>query len=214
MKRFRYFISGLLMALFILAGTSNLNAQQATIQFLATYTNAEVTSLLNRDDRFFQLIELKGTETQGPILGYCQPENTGEALEYLTSSVFRDRLPCDIQFSWGRHGEEHGLPIYGIKSEEDNYKGPTQSDIENVEVVTGESTGDLSLLLTFTKKGAEKWAKLTGRNIGKSLAIIIDDTVWSAPVVREEIRMGKCQISGNFSPEELQALKVKLDPIF
>ena len=213
MKRFRYLISGLMMVL-ILAGLSNLVAQQATIQFLTTYTNAEVTSGLDRDDRLFQLIDVEGTENQGSILGYCRPENTGKVQKYLESTAFRGQMPGDIQFSWGTPVEKRGLPLYAVRMKQNNYEGPAQSEIKSVEVVTGKSTDDYSLLLSFSKEGAEKWARLTGGNIGKCVAIVIDDTVWSAPMVQEEIRMGKCQISGKFSMEEIQALKKQLDPMY
>jgi hypothetical protein len=201
------------MALFLHAGFSNLNAQQETIQFLETYTNAEVTSLLGVDDRLYQLLAVEASENQGPVLGYCRPENTGKVQQYLESSLLQGQLPGDIRFCWGTPGEEHGLPLYAVRSDKDNYHGPVLSDIKIVEVNTSESTGDHSLLLSFTNEGADKWAKLTGSSIGKYVAIVIGDTVRAAPLVREEIRMGKCQISGNFSLEEARALSQKLGPL-
>jgi SecD/SecF fusion protein len=201
------------MALFLHAGFSKLNAQQETIQFLETYTSAEVASLFGVDDRLYQLLTVEASENQGPILGYCQPENTGKVQQYLETSLLQGQLPGDIKFCWGTPGEEHGLPLYAVRSDEDNYQGPVLPDIKIVEVNTSESTGDHSLLLSFTKEGADKWAKLTGSNIGKYVAIVIGDTVRAAPLVGEEIRMGKCQISGNFSLEEARALSQKLDPL-
>lgn len=65
--------------------------------------------------------------------------------------------------------------------------------------------------LELTSEGGEIFAELTQRNVGKQLAIFLDNAPISAPVVREEIRDGKAQISGGFTPQEAKELVGRLN---
>lgn len=64
--------------------------------------------------------------------------------------------------------------------------------------------------LEFNSEGAKKFAKITEENVGKRLAIVLDDKVQSAPVIREPIPSGKAEISGRFTPEEASDLAIVL----
>ncbi|KKS48771.1 MAG: Preprotein translocase subunit SecD [Candidatus Azambacteria bacterium GW2011_GWF2_42_22] len=60
--------------------------------------------------------------------------------------------------------------------------------------------------LEFTSEGALLFAKITHDNVGKPLAVILDGSILSAPVIQSEITGGKAQITGNFTPKEAKAL--------
>jgi len=64
--------------------------------------------------------------------------------------------------------------------------------------------------IEFNSEGARIFSEITGRSVGKPIAILLDKKIISAPNVREPIPSGKAQISGNFSAEEVQDLVVKL----
>ncbi len=64
--------------------------------------------------------------------------------------------------------------------------------------------------ITFNKQGARIFARITGENVGKRLAIILDNKVHSAPVIREQIPNGQARITGNFTLEEAKDLAVVL----
>lgn len=64
--------------------------------------------------------------------------------------------------------------------------------------------------LTFNPEGASVFEDITGKNVQKRLAIILDGTVYSAPVIRERIAGGKAQISGNFTMNEAEDLAIVL----
>ncbi|MFH0924976.1 MAG: protein translocase subunit SecD [bacterium] len=64
--------------------------------------------------------------------------------------------------------------------------------------------------LRFDKQGAKLFSKITGANIGKPLAIVLDNTVYSAPVIRDQIAGGNAQISGSFTEEEARDLAIAL----
>ena len=212
MKTIKYFILGISMAILTLGGFINLIAQKSTIEFLETYTGEEITSRLEKGDMLFQLMDINQNDQGSSLVGYCIPDRTEGLWEYIHSEPFLQKLPGDVMFSWGSTQGERGIPLYALKNPGKNHAGPDGSDIEQVEVVSDNQSGPYSLLISFSSAGAEKWAELTGSNIGRDIAIVINDRVWSAPRVQDQIKMGKCMISGNFSKREASALREQLDP--
>jgi preprotein translocase subunit SecD len=64
--------------------------------------------------------------------------------------------------------------------------------------------------MTFNEEGARRFEEVTGANVKKRMAIILDNTVYSAPVIQEKISGGNAQISGSFSMEEAKDLSIVL----
>ncbi len=64
--------------------------------------------------------------------------------------------------------------------------------------------------LSFDSIGADVFAKITQRNVGRNMAIVLDDKVQSAPIIREAITGGEASISGQFTVEEAETLKIVL----
>jgi len=87
----------------------------------------------------------------------------------------------------------------------------TGADLESAEVGFDRTAGKPVVSLNFTKEGGQKFAEITKRNIGKPLAIVLDDEVISAPLVQGEITGGSAQISGQFSLEEAKNLSIQLN---
>jgi SecD/SecF fusion protein len=71
-------------------------------------------------------------------------------------------------------------------------------------------SGGYQVEMELNKKGARRFSTVTGANIGKNLAIVLDSTVYSAPVIKQKIPLGKAQITGNFSLEEARNLAIVL----
>lgn len=76
--------------------------------------------------------------------------------------------------------------------------------------VSFDSTGQIEVSLSLNADGARTFGSLTGSNVGRNLAIILDGVVYSSPVIREKIAGGRCSISGGFSVEEAKELAVVL----
>ena len=85
----------------------------------------------------------------------------------------------------------------------------TGADLENARVVMMGENGYPEVSFTFNAEGAKKFGQLTGANIGKQLAIVLDNTIQSAPVVQSRITKDG-RISGTFSAEEARALAIVL----
>ncbi len=87
----------------------------------------------------------------------------------------------------------------------------TGGDLEQAEVVFDQTTGNPAVSLSFSDEGAIKFADITERNIGKPVAIMLDDEVVSAPQVSDKITGGFAQISGEFTLEEARQLAIQLN---
>jgi len=74
----------------------------------------------------------------------------------------------------------------------------------------GEFGGEPYVAIEFNSEGATLFDRVTAENVGKRLAIILDNTVYSAPVVRERISGGKASISGSFTMDEAKDLAIVL----
>ncbi len=75
---------------------------------------------------------------------------------------------------------------------------------------SGFADGQIEVNLTLTADGGRQFAKITGENVGRNLAIILDGVVYSSPVIRDRISGGSCSISGSFTLEEARQLSVVL----
>jgi preprotein translocase subunit SecD len=85
----------------------------------------------------------------------------------------------------------------------------TGSDLKYAKVSFDE-LGRPIVNLEFNSDGAAKFARVTGANLGKQLAIVLDNKVHSAPVIQSRITGGMAQITGNFTFEEAQNLAIVL----
>lgn len=82
--------------------------------------------------------------------------------------------------------------------------------LSNAQVRIDTRFNDPYVAIDFNAVGAKRFDQITAANIGKRMAIVLDDTVYSAPVIRERISGGSAQISGNFTEQEATDLAIVL----
>jgi len=87
----------------------------------------------------------------------------------------------------------------------------TGADLQSAAVVFDNQTGKPAISLQFTKEGGDKFAEITGRNVGKQLPIVLDNAVVSAPNVQEQITGGNAQITGSFTVDQAKQLAIQLN---
>jgi preprotein translocase subunit SecD len=87
----------------------------------------------------------------------------------------------------------------------------TGADLKKAEVVFDQTTGQPAVSIEFTDEGAKKFADITGRNVGKAVAIFLDGAIVSSPIVQEQILGGQAQISGEFTTEQAKNLAIQLN---
>jgi SecD/SecF fusion protein len=98
--------------------------------------------------------------------------------------------------------------VYFLKLDRDGNAALSAEDdniISDARVNTS-PTGELEVSMEMTSKAGTQWAQVTGRNIGKYIAVVLDDRVYSAPVVNQKISGGNSQITGNFDIREANDL--------
>lgn len=123
-------------------------------------------------------------------------------------------IPLDVQFAWGRGFEtlQNGNKIkklYMLKRRAE-MDGKEISDAKWSRIEGGLSSGQLAVNLKFKGLGPKKFASVTGNNVGRQMAIVLDDQVISAPVIRDRIADGNAQITGLDDIAEAKQLSVVL----
>lgn len=186
-------------------------AQSESVIFCETYTQQELFTRLEPDDRIFKLLSMEHTDPAGSRIGSC-PESGLEALwEYVRSDPFKSKVQADLILATGIEAKEQMIPIYAIRKNPSDQVFPNNKDLEEVSVSKSENKGDYSLLITFSESGTQKWASMTRLNKGRDIAMLSNGKVISAPRVTEEIKHGKCMISGKFNESEINSLKASLE---
>ena len=87
----------------------------------------------------------------------------------------------------------------------------TGADLQSAQVVFDSKSGKPSVSIQFTQAGGDKFAKLTKENVGKPIAIVLDNAVISMPIVQQEISGDSAQITGNFTVEAAKNLSIELN---
>ena len=86
----------------------------------------------------------------------------------------------------------------------------TGDALTNAEVKIGSQFNEPYVSIEFDREGARRFERITAENVGKRLAIVLDNSVYSAPVIRERISGGQAQITGSFTIEEARDLAIVL----
>lgn len=116
-------------------------------------------------------------------------------------------------FLWGHETKVANSSVYRmlyyVKSSPE-MRGDAIKDARGSLDRGGFSAGAAIVELEMNNKGARSFARVTGANVGKYLAIVLDSTVYSAPVIRSKIPSGRAQIEGSFTMEEAKDLAIVL----
>ena len=212
MKKIKYYILGILMVSLSLNGLNNLWGQKASVKFMETYSCNEITSNLDTEDKFFRLIELNQVDPKSSKIGKCKLDNASELWEYIHNDAFLQQLPDDIIFAWGVSHDDQPQKLYALKQKGKSAPELDDSDIQNVAIMKDNQGENYSLQISFSEEGAKEWEALTGKNVGRDIAIVIDGKVYSAPRLSEQIKGGECSISGKFNESEISKFKKLLEP--
>lgn len=165
----------------------------------------------------------------GPVIARAySKEDTAKANALLKNPALKSYLPNKLKFMWGSkpeevkndQGEIVGIyyELYAIKVTDRSGKAAMYGDIitDARPDFDAQSGGHPYISMTMTGEAATKWAKLTrdnspqGDKKGRSIAVVMDNMVYSAPTVNGEIKGGKSQITGNFTVEEANTLAAVL----
>lgn len=117
------------------------------------------------------------------------------------------------QFLWGHEIEALGnneyRPLYYVKRRAE-LRGDIINDATSQIAQGGLEAGQAVVSLELNRQGARKFSRVTGQNVNRFMAIVLDSTVYSAPQIRQKIPNGQAQITGSFTMEEARNLSVVL----
>ena len=179
----------------------------------ATTTEDNSTANLAEIKKQYPLLAILqlNSSGQGPVIGYANYKDTADINKYLAMPEVKAELPKDLRLKWGVSPSEFDkkgqtFELYAIKSTERNGKAPLEGDVVTDAKDEFDQYSKPAVSMTMNSDGARRWAQLTKQNIGRSIAIVLDNYVYSAPNVNSEITGGRSQITGHFTPEQAKDL--------
>ena len=146
------------------------------------------------------------------IVGYASVRDTAEINRIIYSETAKQILPSDVKLLWGAKpadgiSAKNVYELYALKVTQSNGRAPLEGDVvTSAKDEFDQMTGRPSVSMSMNSEGARRWAALTKANVGKAIAIVLDDVVYSAPRVNGEIPGGNSTISGNFTIEDTKDL--------
>jgi len=178
---------------------------------VASTDEADIKKHLYGYIQFFQPYQEEGKTRFPAALGSVSIKDTALVRSYLESPAIRATFPAQMVWMYGIAERDKNnkiadrLPLYAIKT-----FGREKAKIEGDAVSNAghdfDQSGRPEVNMTMNSTGSKAWAKMTGENVGKPIAIVLDNLVYSAPHVNGVIDGGTSQISGGFTVEEAQDL--------
>ncbi len=146
----------------------------------------------------------------GAIVGAVALNDTATINKYFRMPEVRQALPADVMFKWDIKADAKNANrfyLYALKVSTPDGKAPLDGGvITDAREAYSERGATASVSMTMNSDGIREWARLTGENVGKSIAIVLDGYVYSAPTVRQKIEGGNSEISGDFTIQEAKDL--------
>ncbi len=212
---------------------TDLLKSSANLEFFEVYNYNEIANDLNSFAAAYaaqdtvnhvNLIQLLGGPQRAgsPVIGLVAPANRAMVDSILNSPMAKQKLPSDFNAVWEvkpvefpvtdangnvlkkANGEDRTTPYWqliALKGEaalEGDAVTSASSEFDNMQ-------GNM-VNMRMNDRGAQEWATITRNNIGRPIAIVLDNNVYSFPNVNNEITGGSSRITGNFSPEEANDL--------
>ncbi len=161
------------------------------------------------------------TREQNPLFALLDPSYAGGCIvgaareadmpiinEYLARPEVKNLLPSDLVLAWSVKGEEFfggRYAMYALRSV-DGKPAMDGAAVATAQENYSQNGANAEVNLTMTSNGTSQWAQLTGQNVGRPIAIVLDGLVYSAPNVNQKIEGGSSVITGNFTIQEAQDL--------
>lgn len=170
------------------------------LAFYETYTHNEISVLLKPDDQLLNLLNSdQGKSVPDPRIGCTNSASRKKADEYLRAVA----PVSNCKFLWGAEPEKSLCCLFALKTNEQGSPILDRSDIESVsKVITPDSLNN-KIQIRLKPEAISIFADATKNNINKAIAIVIDDQVYSWPVVRNVIEKGEIEVTGSFTEKQV-----------
>jgi len=173
--------------------------------------NEEAINAFKKNYPLFYLLNADPQQQHvGPTLGHANKRDTALVNKYLNIKGVQDALPRQMIARWAVKAEdpkEEMFALYALKASTRDGRPALEGDVvTSAKDEFSQNSSSAVVSMSMNSEGTKKWARLTKENIGKCVAIVLDNMVYSAPVVNDEIPNGTSQISGHFTAEDAKDL--------
>jgi len=190
--------------------SDSLSGQENAMDSTSEATN-ETIDVYRKNFPLFYLLRLDPNQPHtGPIVGNVNKRDRDLVDQYFNMRLVKEALPRQLVLRWGikpAGPKEDVFELYALKTSTRDGRPALEGDVvTSAKDEFSQHSSYAEVSMSMNSEGAKKWARLTKENIGKCVAIVLDNMVYSAPVVNSEIPNGRSSISGRFTPEDAKDL--------
>ncbi len=194
------------------ASTNDLAAKLAASKKNTKEDNSQAKAEALKQNPLFAVLQ---PVPQGlAIVGYANARDTADINKVIYSDIASQVLPAECKLRWGAKAEDFGgentkgdiFALYALKITEPNGRAPLEGDVITSSKDDFDQMGHPSVSMQMNSDGARRWSQITKQNIGRGVAIVLDDAVYSAPRILTQIDGGNSSITGNFTIEDTKDL--------
>jgi len=170
--------------------------------------SSDSAAIANRVNPLFRVLvpiqpytDENGRQSFGAAIGRSLISDTAKVNNYLRIPSVKSNFPANSKFLWGKQIRDNKgelvnfLELYVIKT----VPGRDNAELEGSAIENAsqeyDQVGNVTVSMSMSNSGGRKWADMTGRNVNKPIAIVLDDIVYSAPNVTSKIEGGNSQIT-------------------
>lgn len=169
--------------------------QKGEMRFYECFDRDELSTLLHGDNHLFSFFKNVGQQSK---IGCTSIQNSKKVDDYIRNLG----LSGQCKFLWSESKDSETC-LYALKVRDGQGTLLSGEDVEEVRAAKDKTSGNYSIEIRFRKSAVSTWADATRRNINKPIAIVLDDKIVYAPVLRSEIKEGLCSITGNFTETDV-----------
>ena len=185
------------------ANTANVNAANAS-------SDAQMAAAKKQHPL---LAMLQPTNGQLSMVGLANVRDTAAINKIIHSAVAKQILPSDVKLLWSAkptdmlQGAKNVYELHALKVTSSNGRAPLEGDVvTDAKDQFNPTTGQPEVSMSMNSEGARRWAALTKANVGKAIAVVLDNVVYTSPRILGEIDGGQSSITGHFTIEDTKDL--------
>ena len=153
-----------------------------------------------------------GQPVPGCLIGFTAGKDTAKVNAYLKMNQVKALFPRELKFYWSQNPYKYDdtktlYELHSVKITTRDGRAPLNGDVvTSARPSTGVTGSDIKVDFSMNGEGAKTWQRMTRDNIGRCIAVVLDDYVRSYPRVQNEISGGNTEITGDFTLEEAEDL--------
>jgi SecD/SecF fusion protein len=186
----------------LLLGDSEAEDDTSAAELESEMTEAERQRQIPLFSKLRPNIGANGQMGRGPVVGFATLADTADVNEMLKEEVVQDILPQELRLLWSSEPDPRNnnfMSLYAIKVDTRDGKAPLDGSVIVDASQQYDVAGNVEVSMTMNSDGARTWKEMTAeaaaQNPKRSIAIVLDDYVYSAPFVQGEIPTGRSSIS-------------------